>query len=82
MKSAAEEATDMLEDSMETTRESVREAQFKALEMAKANTDAAFDLFKQLLTTTRLPTPCSCRRHSRASASRRWSTIPRTSRRP
>lgn len=51
IKSAAEDATDMLEDSMETTREGVREAQFKALEIAKANTDAAFDLFKQLLTT-------------------------------
>ena len=29
MKSAAEDATDMLEDSMETTREGVREAHFK-----------------------------------------------------
>ena len=52
IKSAAEDATDMLEDSMETTREGFREAQFKALDAAKANTDAAFDLFKQLLTTT------------------------------
>ena len=52
IKSAAEDATDMLEDSMETTRESVRETQLKAIEMAKANTDAAYDLFKQLLTTT------------------------------
>ena len=51
IKSAAEDATDMLEDSMETTREGFRDAQFKALEVAKANTDAAFDLFKQLLTT-------------------------------
>ena len=52
MKSVAEDATDILEDSMETTREGVREAQFKALDIVKANTDAAFDLFKQLLTTT------------------------------
>jgi phasin len=51
-KGAAEDATDMLEDSMETTREGVREAQFKALDVARANTDAAFDFFKQLLTTT------------------------------
>jgi phasin len=51
MKSAAEDTTDLLEDSLETTREGMREAQFKALDMAKANTDAAFDLFKQLLTT-------------------------------
>jgi phasin len=52
MKSATEDATDMLEDSMETTREGLRDAQFKALDVAKANTDAAFNLFKQLLTTT------------------------------
>ncbi len=52
MKSAAEEATDILEDSLETTRESVREVQFKALDMAKANTDAAFELMRQLLATT------------------------------
>ena len=31
---------------METTREGVREAQLKALELAKANTDATFDLFR------------------------------------
>jgi len=52
IKSAAEDATDMLEDSMASTRDGLRDAQFKALEVAKANTDAAFDLFKQLLTTT------------------------------
>ena len=42
----------MLEDSIETTRESVREVQFKALDLAKANADATFDLFRKLLTTT------------------------------
>jgi phasin len=52
MKSAAEEATDALEDSLETTRESVREVQFKALDMAKSNADAAFDLMRKLLATT------------------------------
>lgn len=52
LKSAAEDATDVLEGSMETTREGVREAQLKAVDMVKANTDAAFDLFRQLLTTT------------------------------
>jgi phasin len=51
MKSAAEEATDVLEDSLESTRETVREAQVKALDLAKANTDAAFDLFRRLLST-------------------------------
>ena len=52
IKTAAEEATDILEDSMETTRESAREVQLKALDMAKANADATFDLFRKLLSTT------------------------------
>lgn len=52
MKSAAEEATDLLEGSLETTRTSMRDVQFKALDMAKANADATFDLFRQLLGTT------------------------------
>jgi phasin len=52
MKTAAEETTDMLEDSMETTRESMRDIQFKALDIAKANADATFDLARQLLTTS------------------------------
>lgn len=52
MKNAAESATDVLEDSMETTRESIREAQFKALDIAKANADATFELVRKLLTTT------------------------------
>lgn len=51
MKTAAEEATDMLEGSLETSRQSVREAQFKALDLAKANTDATFELMRELLTT-------------------------------
>ena len=52
LKSAAEDATDLLEDSMETTREGVRATQLKALEMAKANSEATFDLVKQLLSTS------------------------------
>jgi phasin len=52
MKSAAEEATDALEDSLETTRESIREVQFKAIDMAKANSDATFELVRKLLATT------------------------------
>lgn len=52
MKSAAEEATDILEDSLETAREGMREVQFKALDMAKANADASFELMRQLLGTT------------------------------
>lgn len=49
VKSAAEEATDLLEESLESNRKSVREAQLKALEMAKANTDATFDLMRKML---------------------------------
>lgn len=52
VKTAAEEATDMLEDSVETSRSSVREVQFKALDMVKSNTDASFELMRQLLTVT------------------------------
>jgi phasin len=51
-KTAAEEATDLLEDSLETGRKNIREAQFKALDMAKSNTDATFELARELLTAT------------------------------
>ncbi len=51
-KTAAEEATDLLEDSLETSRNSMREAQFKALDVAKANADATFDLMRKMLTAT------------------------------
>jgi phasin len=49
MKAAAEEATDTLEQSFETTRDSIRAAQLKALDAAKANADATFSLMRQLL---------------------------------
>ena len=49
-KNAAEEATDLLEDSLVTGRNGIREAQYKALDAAKANTDATFVLMRQLLT--------------------------------
>ena len=49
VKTAAEEATDILEDSLETNRKAVHEAQIKALDMAKANTDASFALMRDLL---------------------------------
>jgi phasin len=52
MKAAAEEATDLFEESFETTREGVREVQFKALDVVKENTDAALDLMRKLLTAT------------------------------
>ncbi len=52
MKDAAEEATDVLESSLEKSRESARAVQFKALDIAKENTDAAFELARQLLAAT------------------------------
>jgi len=52
MKAAAEEATDVMEESFEGTRESLREVQFKALDAARANVDATFDLARNLLGVT------------------------------
>ena len=52
MKAATEEATDLLEDSFETTRESLRDAQYKALEATQANVDATFDFFRKLIGAT------------------------------
>jgi phasin len=52
MKAAAEEATDLFEESFETAREGVREVQFKALDVVKENTDAALELVRKLLTAT------------------------------
>jgi len=49
MKAATEEATGVMEESMGTARETVREVQFKTLDLAKANADATFDFFRQLL---------------------------------
>lgn len=48
-KAAAEDATDVLEDSMETSRQSMIEINVRALDAAKANTDAAFDFVKELV---------------------------------
>ncbi|WP_321499371.1 phasin [Breoghania sp.] len=47
-KSAAEEATDMIEDSYETTRQGVMDINLCALEAAKTNTDATYDFMKSL----------------------------------
>lgn len=51
-KTAAEEATDLLEDSLETNRKSMQTAQLKALDMAKANADATFELMRKMLGAT------------------------------
>jgi phasin len=52
LKTAAEEATDILEDGFETARVNMRDVQFKALDLVKANADATFDLVRKLLTTS------------------------------
>jgi phasin len=51
MKANAEEATDLIEEGFEAARANARDFQFKALDLAKDNTDATFDLFRKLLTT-------------------------------
>ncbi len=49
LKTAAEEATDLLEDTYETARAGVLEYNTKALDAVMANTDAAFGLAKSLI---------------------------------
>ncbi|MEP3279079.1 MAG: phasin [Stappiaceae bacterium] len=48
-KTVAEGATDVLEDSMESSRQSMIEINVRALDAARANTDATFDFFKELV---------------------------------
>jgi phasin len=48
MKVAAEEATDLLEDTYETARAGALEYNTKSLEAAKVNTDATFSFAKEL----------------------------------
>ena len=50
MKTAAEEATEAFEDSVETTRSGMLEFGRKSIDVAKTNSDAAFAYFKDLLT--------------------------------
>ncbi|MCF1504578.1 phasin family protein [Afifella sp. H1R] len=52
LKAAAEESTDVMEDTVENAREGLLQVQFKALDNAKANTDAAFDHARQMLGVT------------------------------
>jgi len=47
-KTMAEEATDMMEDSFETTRRGVLDFNHKAVDNAKSNTDATFRFVKDL----------------------------------
>ena len=48
LKTAAEDATDLLEDGFETTRRSVLDFNHKAVDAARANTDATFQFVKDL----------------------------------
>ena len=48
MKSAAEEATDVVENTYETARENAYSLGFKALELARSNTDASFAFARDL----------------------------------
>ena len=54
MKSVAEDATDMIEDSYEAARQRVLDFNMKALDAAKANTDATFDYVKRMMTVRTL----------------------------
>lgn len=50
MRAAAEEATDLFEDQVETARTGMTAIGSKALDAAKANTDAAFKFAKDMMT--------------------------------
>ena len=54
VKTAAEDATDVMEETFENTRDGVLEAQHKALDVARDNTAATFDFAKKLLAVTSL----------------------------
>ncbi|MEP1931879.1 MAG: phasin [Roseibium sp.] len=49
VKSAAEDATDLMEDTFETSRQGVVEFNHKAVDAAKNNADAAFSFFKDIM---------------------------------
>lgn len=48
-KTAAEDATDLMEDTFETSRQGVVEFNHKAVDAAKTNTNAAFSFMKNLM---------------------------------
>lgn len=49
VKTAAEDATDLMEDTFETSRQGIVEFNHKAVDAAKANADAAFSFMKDLM---------------------------------
>ncbi len=52
LKSVTEEATDVLEETFENTRDGVLQAQHKALDVARDNAEATFDFAKKLLSVS------------------------------
>jgi len=54
MKSAAEEATDLLEDTYATATKGISDYGLKVIEAARANTNAVFDYATQLMTVKSL----------------------------
>ncbi|TYC51513.1 phasin [Rhodobacterales bacterium] len=54
VKSAAEDATDMMEDSFETSRQGVVEFNHKAVDAAKTNADATFTFMKDIMSAKSL----------------------------
>lgn len=54
MKTAAEEATDVLEDTYENSRRGVIELQMKVLDAAKSNTDSTFSFIREFLSAKSL----------------------------
>ena len=71
MKSAAEEATDVLEDTYATATKGASDYGLKVIEAARANTNAAFDFASELMTVKSSPRWSNCRPRMRASSSRR-----------
>ena len=51
MKAVAEDATDMVEETVEATRDGVTALQLRSLDAAKANADAYFEFTRKLLAT-------------------------------
>lgn len=49
VKTAAEDATDLMEDTFETSRQGVVEFNHKAVDAAKANVDATFNFMKDIM---------------------------------
>jgi phasin len=54
VKTAAEDATGVLEETLENTRDGILEAQHKALDVARNNAEATFDFARKLLAATSL----------------------------